>query len=361
MKLTLRLSIVLLASMTSTVLLAAQQADVAVRLTKIATVPEDLPEAVRTELNQRRMRLDTVRSKIKQQVEEINALPSVPRGSAEAARRLRELQRLAREAEGCSAAVRQFNADVEAKSEQGLFQASRQAWVTAMRSLMITSSVARTKALTAEIMEALTTTKGQVALAKLPKTLEDLAPGDVLLMAPDVDSRASRAIPSLDQEYRAISAFYSDDPKIRHKDGHPIAHTVLFLRTVKGTRLYLDHQLDEGTRVINEREFQARYARRLSHVAIPQVAVDGEQLWSAAKKAALHSTKRDYGIGGNALVCSEKDTAILVFAYGGRLDSIYEMVGGKGGLIEMTPSDFFHERLQGEYFVVAPLKASKSP
>lgn len=337
---------------------------VAMKLAKIAPLTKIRSAAVLDHLTERRAQLEIMRAEVKQKVENFNALGPVKPGSAAEAKRRRDLAELAGAVKACTQEVTEFNTVVEdeavcgqtAQTEQDFFATNREAWAQAMKSELVKTSEPRARAMTEEILEALKQSGGRTPLAKLPKTTADLVPGDILLMKPDATSRMSKMIPSADQHYRQIGAFFSDDPQPQ-TERHDIAHTVLYLRSVNGKRLYLDHQIDEGSRVLDEREFQARYSQRLSHVAIPQSAVDGERLWTAARAAALHSGPGDFGVLGHAQVCSEKDLAVVVFASDARLSAIYAMVGGRGRAVEVTPSNFFNEKLQHGYFTVTSLKA----
>lgn len=338
---------------------------VAMKLAKIAPLTKIRSAAVLGGLTERRERLEIMRSEVKQKVEKFNALGPVKPGSAAEKQRRRALEELAGAVKSCTQEVSLFNTEVEdeavcgqiAQTEQDFFATNRQAWAQAMRTDVVNISEPRARAVTEEILEGLKQSGGKTALAKLPKTTADLAPGDILLMKPDATSTVSRLIPSADQHYRQIGAFFSDNTTPQQTEKHDIAHTVLYLRSVNGKRLYLDHQYDEGSRVLDEREFQARYSKRLGYVAIPQSEVDGEKLWTAARAAALHSGPEDYGVRGYAQVCSEKDVAVVVLATDVRLNSIYQMVGGRGRAIEITPSNFFHEKLKHGYFTVTTLKA----
>ncbi|MBE7494369.1 MAG: hypothetical protein HS117_05460 [Verrucomicrobiaceae bacterium] len=109
-----RLILVILMSLGSGVHLAAQEQQVSLKLAKIVPVPQNLPARTLDELNKRRERLDAWRSGIKQKVEEFNALGPVKPGSAADDLRRRDLAKLASETAACSAAVKKFNADVEA-------------------------------------------------------------------------------------------------------------------------------------------------------------------------------------------------------------------------------------------------------
>lgn len=108
------LNLVLLLSMGLTVLPAAAEQQVSIKLAKIVPLPQSLPATLLSDLNKRHERLDTWRSSIKEKVEKFNALGSFKPGSAEEILRRRDLEKLAEEAKSCSIAVKKFNAEVEA-------------------------------------------------------------------------------------------------------------------------------------------------------------------------------------------------------------------------------------------------------
>ena len=126
------LALVLLACWSLTPELASKEPakqTVRIRLVKLVPLPGNLPEAVRKVLYPRWEHLDAWRSGIKENVKKINDLPPVRKGSPEAAVRLRDLNKLASEADDCSAKIEPFNAEVE----RARVEASHLQWLAAMR------------------------------------------------------------------------------------------------------------------------------------------------------------------------------------------------------------------------------------
>jgi len=95
-------------------------------------------------------------------------------------------------------------------------------------------------------------------------------------------------------------------------------HTFMFVKEVKGVKLFLDNMPHEGTRIKTEAQIQAEYGMQDFDVARPVKKFDADDLWKAASEAGIKSLKfrverlnaridkTDYGIwGDDQMVCSE--------------------------------------------------------
>jgi len=186
-------------------------------------------------------------------------------------------------------------------------------------------------------------------LATRPKELDDLRPGDVLLIGPD-DSATAWAIKNLDPLYRALDYFAAGNVSAPELKQGRATHVLTFIKRVNGTMLFLDHTL-EGSRVLNEEGLMRQYGDRLAYIAKPQAKVNGRTLWEAAREAALKK-ESDYGVFGKSVVCSERAAIAIAKATGQRMDKENHAFG-VWGPIDVTPSDFFDQKHVGKFFLVS--------
>jgi len=178
------------------------------------------------------------------------------------------------------------------------------------------------------------------------KTFGQLQPGDVLLVAP------------LEKSSRLLRL---GDRLTSWEWGAPASHTVLFLKEVKGRRLFLDNQLGEGPRIITEEEFLKKYAERLPSssvverrepgmgVAQPLSKEEGDKLWAAAAALAAGDTK--FGLyGDEKMVCSEASRWALVKTGQDipETSSPFKKMLG----IYYGPANFYADQ---EHFIISPL------
>jgi len=184
-----------------------------------------------------------------------------------------------------------------------------------------------------------------------PKTLDDLNPGDILLIAPD-DSPTARGIVRADPLYRAIDYFSGGNvSKPGWKKGR-VSHAMTVVKAVNGEILFLDHTRDPGSRILTRKEYIREYGRRGMLVARPQAKVDGRELWLAAREAALKK-KSDYGFFGDDVVCSERAAIVVAKATKLPLQNEHHRLGKRLGPVDITPSDFFDYQHVGKYFVIS--------
>jgi hypothetical protein len=205
------------------------------------------------------------------------------------------------------------------------------------------------------------------------KTLTELQPGDVLLIAPDdfISNRIHRG-----------DKFSSWEPK------SPASHTVLYVKEVKGKRLFLDNRSDEGPSIITEEEFLKRYASRLPSsgvaslrqpgcdVAQPLSKAEGDRLWTEAgllarQQLASRERKADnlidtsnYGLyGDDNMVCSEASRWALVRALAPTRPEMMNLPVTASPIkkalgIYYGPANFYGDQ---EHFLVSPLGVPLDP
>jgi hypothetical protein len=234
-----------------------------------------------------------------------------------------------------------------ARKEQQDFDRARAEWLRNQQQL-IRQSVAQDEKWRNEVLASIKTKRVPSPVSR-PKELDDLRPGDVLLIGPD-QSATAWAIKNLDPLYRALDYFAAGNVSAPELKQGRATHVLTFIRRVDGMALFLDHTL-EGSRVLNEKELLRKYAGRLAYIAKPQAKVDGRKLWEASREAAL-KPESDYGLFGDSLVCSERAAVVVAKATG---TAMHRESHGLGiyGPIDITPSDFFDEKHVGKFFLVS--------
>ena len=183
-----------------------------------------------------------------------------------------------------------------------------------------------------------------------PKTLDDLHPGDILLIAPD-DSLIAQGIARVDPLYRAIDYFSSGDVSRPELKKGRVSHAMAVIKAVNGEILFLDHT-GEGSRILNKEDYMRKYGDREMYVARPQARVDGRELWEAAREAALKK-KSDYGLFGENVVCSERSAIAVAKATRLPLQDEHHRLGKYLGPVDITPNDFFDGEHVGKYFLIS--------
>jgi hypothetical protein len=178
------------------------------------------------------------------------------------------------------------------------------------------------------------------------KTFDELQSGDVLLIE-------GKAIAYIDNKFSAGN------------DTSKASHTVIYLKEVKGEKLFLDNQPFEGPRIISEDKFQELYGPRQAQVAKlaqPLNEEEGKRLFTAAVEMAQKNRKEisnnwfgtplldtNYGAWGKEnVVCSEADWA-LINAAGRNIPKSGDRI--KVGLgVDFSPADYQNSK----YFLVTP-------
>ena len=248
--------------------------------------------------------------------------------------------------------VEQFNMDIvntskNSKSEivmkeQSDYEKRSKKWLLKQQNL-IKDAVASEEEHDKEILSAIMQDKVPISL---PKNLDDLNPGDVILFKKG-EGAFSNAIP-----YGDLLLRWMRDKSVKSKK-YDISHSIVYLKTVNGKRLYLDHQLgDKFARVINEDMFLKRYENRLSYVARPKALLSGKKLWDAAKGSALKDNT-PYGVFGTSIVCSEIGRFAVIEASAKKLSFLDNEWWGPVG---MTPADFIDPETRGRYFTISNLE-----
>lgn len=179
------------------------------------------------------------------------------------------------------------------------------------------------------------------------KNFNELQPGDVLLLE-------GKEIAKLDTTFTS-----GGSPSIA-------SHTVVYLKTVNGKKLFLDNQPFQGPRIITEEEFLQVYGSRAAEVARlaePLSREEGQKLFSAAVKMAQENRQEvakswfgspllgsNYGAWGkDDIVCSEADW-VLINNAGRNIPRSGDQVKVSAG-VDFSPADYANS----PYFIVTPL------
>ncbi len=189
-----------------------------------------------------------------------------------------------------------------------------------------------------------------------PTKWDNLRPGDVLLI-----SREGITDPSF---------WINLGDRLTTDMGSPASHTVLYLKTVNGRKLFLDHTPAKGSQVIDEAEFLRRYGHRGVLVASPRIDVaqpvkeaETARIWDVTKQlvkkeAAVQEGKTGnivdltgFGLYGNDnMVCSEVSRWVLVKSGRDIPESASPLKRVLG--IHYGPANFFSDDYN---FVITPL------
>jgi len=164
-----------------------------------------------------------------------------------------------------------------------------------------------------EILRSLKTKKPP-ELASLTRSIDNLVPGDVILVSP---------VPFKDWEKAGIGdVLISNGVNLLDRWGSnnwssPASHAAIFLGERNGIRWYMDNTSEHGPVIIQEKEFLNRYGQRQMDVATlvgqPISAEEGRKIFEAAHRL------RDEGIGygiwnSDKMVCSESARWLLLQA-----------------------------------------------
>lgn len=181
------------------------------------------------------------------------------------------------------------------------------------------------------------------------KRFSELQSGDVLLLE---GAGLSNAIPYVDN---SISS--------GQMTGAGAAHTVLYLKSVGGKKLFLDNQPGQGPRIIAEEEFLKTYGNRKSDVARlaqPLSPDEAKKLYEAAQEMTQKNNRAlinghmfdssNYGVWNkDNVVCSEADWA-LINAAGRDIPESDDKAKVAAG-VNWSPADY----ATSHYFLVTPL------
>jgi len=195
------------------------------------------------------------------------------------------------------------------------------------------------------------------------KNIDNLAPGDVILVAPETmrerlkdESRQHLKDILISNGINLLDRWGSDNLS------SPASHALIFLGERNSKRWYLDNTSTHGPVIKEEKEFLKEYGQRRMDVATlvgqPLSQHEGKELWRGAHE--LRNTTR-YGIwADDRMVCSETSRWLLVRA-GRRIPETQsenkKVFGVDTGLnkkkfVDFSPSDYYENQ---QYFIIHQL------
>lgn len=254
------------------------------------------------------------------------------------------------------ARVRSGGADPDASLEQVGFETMNDRWVSNQKRL-IEERLQNPNPYAAEIYRSLKTK----APPELPdRKFDQLQPGDVLLISPESETMWDKV--------RDKSWWVNVADRGTTNLKSPASHTVLYLKEVNGTKLFLDNTPEQGTRVINEAQYLKEYGHRsglVASVAQPLNNEEAGRIWGAAKEMSRQEADNQqrksgniidqtgYGLYGNDnMVCSETSRWALIRAGREIPESASPLKRLLG--IDYGPANFYSDK---HNFVITPMWA----
>ena len=279
-------------------------------------------------------------------------------GQAETA--AREAQGTAREAKAKNEATRARLQDNRRAAQAGLSaaQEAMSRWVKEYRDL-IAGRLDDAGTVYDHILDSLRDRKTPPAPQR---GLSELRSGDVLLVAPP-DGYAPGALASKGLMY--VDKLTSWE---WGKGSSRASHSLIYLKTVNGRKLFLDDQLGEGPRIKTEEMILKEYEGRSMDVAQPIARPDAEKLWTAARQLEVqnlaHLDQSPVGAstynlyGDDHMVCSEASRWALVQAQPPDAAKIEDSGSPfkKSLGVFFGPANFYS---QPQHFVVSALDVTK--
>lgn len=207
-------------------------------------------------------------------------------------------------------------------------------------------------------------TKKPPELSSLTKSIDNLVPGDVILVSP---------VHFKDWEKAGIGdVLISNGVNLLDRWGSnswssPASHAAIFLGERNGIRWYMDNTSEYGPVIIQEKEFLNRYGQRQMDVATlvgqPISGKEGGAIIDAAH--GLRDMGIKYGVGDHdRMVCSESARWLLLQAgraVPGTQSDNAKILGitiglNKKDFVNYSPADFYDNE---QYFVIHSLEMKR--
>lgn len=241
--------------------------------------------------------------------------------------------------------------DAELKAEQFEFENNKEQWLKTKND----SIQQRLKNSSPYFNNLYTSLKTNAPPPLAGKTFNQLKPGDVLL---------------IDKDTSKLSLSYwinKGDEILSSTKSSTASHTLIYLKSINGKKMFLDNVPFTGARIISEDEFVYMYGSRdakvasLTNVAEPLSEKDGEKLYQIARELADKELKKQsdesknfirgstYGVKGTDMVCSEASRWVLIkagYEIPDTEDEVKKFIG-----MDYSPADF----CKSKYFMVTPL------
>lgn len=185
-----------------------------------------------------------------------------------------------------------------------------------------------------------------------PKTLNDLRPGDILLMEP---KGIGNILAVADQ---LVTGRAFTEGKIKA----PVSHATMFIRNPdSGENQFFDHTSARGSHLLKTEEFIKKYSHRKMFVARPIKDIDGKKIWeevekeiSKTKEGKVFGTK--FGFFGKDKICSEEMIFVIAKVTGFPFKEKYDRL-----IVATTPSDLFDKNSIGKFFIITHLESRDFP
>jgi hypothetical protein len=191
------------------------------------------------------------------------------------------------QAEAALASIRSAKKGFEAGVENARMEIDRDGWA-ADQSKLIQGRLGSEN----RWVEGFVTAREKANPERTPKRLDELQPGDVLLLEGKIISAVDNALSFEEKRDPLKPAVFG----AREVPVSKASHTVIYLKEVNGKKLFLDNQPAEGPRIISEEEFLDIYGHRGAEVArLVGQPLSGEQtdrLFNAALKKAQDNTAK---------------------------------------------------------------------
>jgi hypothetical protein len=214
------------------------------------------------------------------------------------------------------------------------------------------------------VLDSLKNPKDPLSPPRVP--FADLRSGDVLLVAPPdgywPGDFASKGLKFVDK----LTSWEWGEGSSK------ASHTLMYLKTVNGQKLFLDDQLGQGPCIKTEEMVLKEYEGRSMDVAQPVAKVDADKLWAAARQLEVQNLAHidqsllglsTYNLYGNGhMVCSEASRWALIQAWPG-LDEDSQIRDTASPFKKMLgvyfgPASFYADR---QHFLIAAVEMPKEP
>jgi len=256
--------------------------------------------------------------------------------------------------------------DAELKLEQFEFESKTDEWIKSKDELIL-QRLDKTNSTYNTIYKSL---KSKAPPPLAGKSFDSLQPGDVLLIGKNIDFKLGNVVSSdLSTSAKTISegfgiAMNAGDNLLSSNDESSASHTLIYLKTINGQKMFLDNLPGSGPKIISEQEYIHIYGNRradLAQLAQPLNDKQGEELYKHARQLAQEQLKMNvenankiftgtkFGIKDEDMVCSEASRWVLQ-KVGALIPDTEDMIKKKIG-VKFSPADFTNTK----YFIVTPL------
>lgn len=256
--------------------------------------------------------------------------------------------------------------DAELKLEQFEFESNRDDWIKSKDELIL-QRLNKSNSTYNSIYKSL---KSKAPPPLAGKSFDSLQAGDVLLIGKNTDFKLGNVVSSdLSISAKTISegfgiAVNAGDNFLSSNNESKASHTLIYLKTINGQKMFLDNLPGKGPAIISEQEYIHIYGNRradIAQLAQPLNNKQGEELYKHARQLAQEQLKMNventnkiftgtkFGIKDEDMVCSEASRWVL-HKVGAQIPDTDDIIKKKIG-VKFSPADFTNTK----YFIVTPL------